>query len=68
MIRYKNECCDCAVAGYPCLGNRCPNQSVPHCYCDMCGQEIYDEPHNECGMDICEQCFRKEESDGNESD
>ena len=40
MIKYTNECCDCAVAGYPCLGTRCPNRSVPHYYCDICGDEL----------------------------
>lgn len=39
MVRYENECCDCATPGYPCLGDSCSNRNVPHFYCDECGME-----------------------------
>lgn len=39
MIKYENECCDCAVPGYPCLEDDCPYTNVPHFYCDKCGEE-----------------------------
>ena len=41
MIKYENYCCDCAVPGYPCIGNSCPNVNVPVYYCDACEDETY---------------------------
>ena len=52
MIIYKDECCDCAVPGYPCLGDACSNRHVPHIYCDKCGEEIYYDEH---GFDTSEE-------------
>lgn len=37
MIEYVNECCGCAVPGYPCIGASCPNRNVPRYRCDVCG-------------------------------
>lgn len=54
MIRIRNECCDCAVPGYPCLGSACPNRHVEVHYCDECGAEL-DEIHND-GQDLCWRC------------
>lgn len=50
MIKYENHCCDCAVPGYPCRGNSCPNMNVPIAYCDICSnntkaQYEIDEEH-----------------------
>ena len=36
MIRYENHCCDCAVPGYPCIGDSCHYVNVPVYYCDSC--------------------------------
>ena len=44
MIKYENECCDCATESYPCLGSACPNRNVKHLYCDECDddcEELY---------------------------
>ena len=44
MIYYTNECCDCAVDGYPCLGDSCRLRHYPHYVCDECGEEVeYDD-------------------------
>ena len=40
MITYEDECCGCAVPGYPCMGSACPNRNVPHMYCDNCGDDV----------------------------
>lgn len=39
MIKYENQCCDCAVPGYPCIGDSCKYRNVPVYYCDECGNE-----------------------------
>ena len=41
MIKYENQCCDCAVPGYPCEGNSCPYLNVPVYYCDTCNNDTY---------------------------
>lgn len=58
MIKYENQCCDCAVPGYPCLGSSCPNINVPVYYCDFCNNDTYakydiDSEH------YCEECTKK---------
>lgn len=67
MVIYKNDCCDCAVPAYPCLGNVCPLRHNPHYYCDICGEET-DNYHQADGMDLCDKCYRKEFTDEDESD
>lgn len=42
MVKYRNECCDCASEGYPCLGESCPNRNVRVLVCDQCGSEVED--------------------------
>lgn len=43
MIKYENHCCDCAVPGYPCIGNGCPYVNVPVYYCDACKDDTMAE-------------------------
>jgi len=59
MIKYKNDCCGCANATYPCLGSSCPKRNVPHYYCDECGDEfdgeelcIWDDDSH-----LCKECL-----------
>jgi len=40
LITYSNECCSCAVPGYPCLGDQCYLRNYPHYICDCCGDEV----------------------------
>lgn len=56
---YENECCDCAVPGYPCLGPSCSNRKVPHYFCDKCEDEFEPEALfiNEDGEELCTECF-----------
>ena len=58
MVKYENDCCDCATENYPCIGNACSRRSVPHYYCDKCGAEekLYDYE----GQDLCESCLLEE--------
>lgn len=60
MIKYENECCDCATGAYPCLGNSCPNINVPHYYCDECGVECNEIEHLYCydGEELCLDCIK----------
>jgi hypothetical protein len=60
MITYTNECVDC---GLPCLGSDCPLRNTPHCYCDICGQEIYEEDiaYRNDDYIICVNCDYQEE-------
>lgn len=36
MLKYHDECCNCAVPAYPCLDAYCPHKNVPHYHCDLC--------------------------------
>lgn len=60
MVQFENECCDCAVPGYPCRGNTCSRRHVPHYYCDICGDEIEGDVYVYDGCDMCADCYRKE--------
>lgn len=40
MKKIENDCCDCAVPGYPCTGE---HKRVPHYYCDECKFEFLPE-------------------------
>ena len=65
MVRIENHCCQCAVPGYPCLGNLCVLRNVEVHYCDNCDEEIIeDEIYEVDGEELCEEClkerFRKE--------
>ena len=56
MITYENECCGCAVPGYPCMGDICTNINVKHLYCDKCKadcEELYDYD----GEELCQECL-----------
>ena len=39
MIRYENDCVDCASGAYPCRGSSCPLRCAKHFYCDNCRLE-----------------------------
>ena len=59
-VKYENECCDCAVPGYPCRGSSCPLRNVAHYYCDKCGDEttLYEKD----GEQLCADCILKDYS------
>ena len=58
-ITYKNDCCGCAVPGYPCLGNACPNRNAPHYFCDECKDEFSPKELHQYDEDtmLCEKCL-----------
>ena len=58
MIRFENECCSCAVPGYPCLGISCPNRHVKHFYCDDCGNDVETLYRFE-DKELCLDCIEK---------
>lgn len=62
MIKYENQCCDCAVPAYPCRGASCPNRSVPVYYCDKCDPKCeypLDDVYEVDGVDLCEDCLKE---------
>lgn len=59
MITERNECCDCAVPAYPCLGSSCPNRNVNHLYCDKCGNDV-ERLYEFDGKELCGDCVLKE--------
>ena len=58
MRKVVNECCNCAVPGYPCRGSSCPNRHVVRLYCDECKTEgkLYEFD----GKELCGDCLLKE--------
>ena len=60
-----NMCCDCAVPGYPCIGDACLMRHYPMYQCDRCGKyELEeDEIYHVDGEDLCEKCYEEEEED-----
>lgn len=58
MLRIEDHCCDCAVPGYPCIGNACPHRCVKVHYCDKCGEQI-DEVYEVDGEELCEDCLKE---------
>lgn len=66
---YEDDCCQCAVPGYPCTGE---HKRVPHYYCDGkdCGEEfspseLYDFDGDMLCVDCLVKQFRKvSESEG----
>lgn len=59
MVKIENHCCDCAVPGYPCLGNICPNRRVEVHYCDKCGSEL-SKIYGEDDEELCEDCYNEQ--------
>lgn len=65
-IKVENECCNCAVPSYPCLGNSCQNRNVPYVYCDLCGKEMNDnEEQYDLSVDyhICDKCLEDKDDE-----
>ena len=58
MITYEDECCDCAVPAYPCLGSNCPNRHVKHYYCDECKDDV-EKLYRFYGKELCLECIEK---------
>lgn len=54
-----NECCDCAVPGYPCLGYGCSLRHVVKYKCDMCYEEDLNEDEiiDISNMHVCKECY-----------
>lgn len=58
MIIIEDECCGCAVPGYPCMGSACPNINVKHYICDKCGDEFEKLYYYE-GRELCIGCIEE---------
>ena len=57
MIVLENNCVDCAVPGYPCLGILCPRVNVAVHHCDECDTEL-DEIFEVDGKEFCVECLK----------
>lgn len=64
-MRYEsNECCSCAVPGYPCLGDSCSLRHVPRYKCDVCGEDDLNEDEVievSNGIHLCTECYEEQE-------
>lgn len=60
MIREENDCCDCAVPAYPCLGDSCPLRHAKHYYCDNCHDEVDKLYIGISGNQLCAECALEE--------
>ena len=58
MKKIENQCCKCAVPGYPCMGSSCPRRNVVVYVCDKCGYEM-DDVYEVDGEEICEECLKE---------
>lgn len=54
MIVYENDCCNCAVGGYPCTG---AHKRVKHLRCDDCEEDLQFAYIGEDGGEYCEECI-----------
>ncbi len=57
--KIENHCCDCAVPGYPCLGEACSRRHVEVHYCDRCDpycEDPLEEVFEVDGLELCECC------------
>jgi len=60
MVVRQNDCCDCAVPGYPCIGSACDLRNYPHYYCDICNEEVdQGELFWFEGDELCIDCIKK---------
>lgn len=60
MIRIENQCCDCAVPGYPCMGSSCPRRHVKIYECDNCGAELEQgELYEYDDEELCIDCIKE---------
>lgn len=56
MVREINDCCGCAVPGYPCMGDSCPRRHTIVYECDKCGYEC-DTLYDYASKQLCEDCL-----------
>lgn len=64
MIKYENECCDCTVPAYPCIGDLCKNRNVPHIYCNVCGDEMSEDDSGydlDIDYHVCGKCLEEDD-------
>ena len=55
-VKIENDCVCCETR---CIGNGCPNRSVPHYFCDKCGDEISkDAVYSYQDEEVCEDCLK----------
>ena len=57
MKKIVNECCGCAVPGYPCSPS-CSLKAVEHFYCDKCREEL-EEVYEVDGEELCQDCLKE---------
>lgn len=55
MTVERNDCCDCAVPGYPCIGSHCPRTHIKIHVCDEC--ECEETLYEYEGRELCQDCL-----------
>lgn len=59
MIRYENQCCDCATESYHCIGRGCKFLNVKIYICDCCKNEFdYGELFYFEDRQLCINCIK----------
>jgi len=56
MVRYEDNCCNCATEDYPCLGKYCPRRNIKVLECDKCGDDAVEKLYIYDGMELCSSC------------
>ncbi len=59
MVKYENQCCDCAVGGYPCMGKDCHYRNVKIYVCDRCHDEVDELYEYDIEEQLCVNCLLK---------
>ena len=57
MVKYESECVGCSTIFHNCMGSACPYNSVPHFYCDECGDDV-EELYEFDGEELCIDCIK----------
>ena len=57
MVKYENQCCDCAASLYPCMGKDCGHRDVKIYVCDCCHDEADVLYEYDSGEQLCEDCL-----------
>ncbi len=59
MVKYENQCCDCAASGYPCIGKDCRHRNVKIYVCDCCHDEVDELFGYDTEEQLCVDCLLK---------
>lgn len=59
MLVIRNECCNCASPGYPCMEASCFLRRYPVFICDKCNEEV-ETLYKLNDLQLCDECVLEE--------